>query len=60
MCKKPSSKTSKVQPRIGAGVSVERLLEVRLRIAAGFYDRPGVRVVTAQRILDAGGVHADL
>jgi len=39
----------------GAGeheeISPQRLLEIRLRIATDYYKRPGVRSVTAERIL---------
>ena len=47
-------------PAADRSATPEKLLEVRLRIAAGFYDRPGVRAITAERILDAGDVMADI
>jgi len=40
----------------GRGLDAERLLEIRLRIASGFYDRPGVRLTAAARLLESGDV----
>jgi len=42
----------------GRPLDPERILEIRLRIAAGFYDRPGVRLTAAGRILKTGDVKA--
>jgi len=43
----------------GPGLDRERLLEIRLRIASGFYDRRGVYLTSAEKILQAGDVSAN-
>ena len=42
----------------GRGVDPERFLEIRMRIAGGFYDRPGVRLAAARALLESGDVKA--
>ena len=42
----------------GRGLDPERILEIRLRIASGFYDRRGVRLMAADRLLKSGDVKA--
>ncbi len=37
-------------------ITCQRLLEIRLRIAGGFYERRGVRLAVAERLIRSGKI----
>ena len=43
----------------GLEIPLHRILEVRRKIAEGFYDRPDVMLETARRMLEMGDIKPD-
>jgi len=40
----------------GTELDPQRMLEIRLRIASGYYDRHGVNLTTAEKLLTSGDI----